>query len=118
MKVLVVDDSRAMRSLVRKALQETGVEGLEVDEAENGSDALFLLSSVAPDVILSDWSMPEMNGIDLLRELRERGSGVKFGFVTPDEPTLQMREMAFRTGAQFLIGTPVSALQLRSLLEQ
>jgi two-component system chemotaxis response regulator CheY len=117
MKVLLVDDSKAMRVMVRKTLHQTGVSGMVVNEAENGSDALSKLADVNPDVILSDWSMPEMNGVELLRELRSRGSGVKFGFVT-DVASDQMREMAFRTGAQFVIAKPISPERLRSLLER
>lgn len=117
MKVLLVDDSRAMRIMVKKTLQQTGVSNLLVDEAENGSDALAKLAEVEPDVILSDWSMPEMNGVELLRELRSRGSGVKFGFVMPEAPSPHVREMAYRTGAQFVIARPLDVGVLRELLE-
>jgi CheY-like chemotaxis protein len=77
MKVLLVDDNKAMRVMVRRALLQTGLQGLHVEEAENGSDALEKLALQLPDLILSDWSMPEMTGIELLRELRARGCAVK-----------------------------------------
>ena len=116
MKVLLVDDNRAMRVMVRRALVQTGLSDLKVVEAENGSDALAKLSDVVPDVILSDWSMPEMGGVDLLRELRSRGSAVKFGFVTPEPPSSQMRETAFQAGAQFMIARPFSVQSFRDVL--
>jgi two-component system, chemotaxis family, chemotaxis protein CheY len=75
------------------------------------------LSDVVPDVILSDWSMPEMSGVDLLRELRSRGSAVKFGFVTPEVPSPQMRETAFQAGAQFMIAKPFSVQSFRDVLQ-
>jgi two-component system chemotaxis response regulator CheY len=116
MNVLLVDDNKAMRLMVRRTLLETGL-NLRVEEAENGSDALAKLSTVAPDIILSDWNMPEMGGVDLLRELRSRGCTVAFGFVTPQAPTAQMRERAIEAGAQFMIAKPFGAQRLRDLLE-
>lgn len=116
MNVLLVDDSKAMRALVRRALLESGVAGLHVEEAENGSDALAKLALQQPDLILSDWSMPEMTGIELLRELRARGCGVKFGFVTCEMASEQMRETAFQAGAQFMLAKPFSAQHFRQLL--
>jgi len=117
MKVLLVDDNKAMRLMVRRALIQTGLSDLRFDEAENGSDALAKLSDVVPDVILSDWSMPEMSGVDLLRELRSRGSAVKFGFVIPEPPSAQMRETAFEAGAQFMLTRPFSIQRFRDALQ-
>jgi two-component system chemotaxis response regulator CheY len=116
MNVLLVDDNKAMRLMLRRTLLETGL-NLRVEEAENGSDALAKLAAAAPDVILSDWNMPEMGGVDLLRELRSRGCSVAFGFVTPQAPTPQMRERAIEAGAQFMIAKPFGAPRLRELLE-
>lgn len=117
MNVLLVDDNKAMRLLIRRTLLETGVVDLEVHEAENGSDALAQLATATPDLILSDWNMPEMGGVDLLRELRARGSNVPFGFVTSEPPTPQMRERASEAGAQFMLAKPLSVPPLRHVLE-
>ena len=118
MNVLVVDDKKSMRQMVLRALLQTGLTDLHVDEAENGSDALAKLASVEPDLILSDWSMPEMNGVELLRELRARGCTVKFGFVTSEAASTAMREKAFEAGAQFMLGQPVSPQRIRYLLHR
>ena len=68
MRALVVDDSRAMRSIIRRHFDELGI---HVDEAGSGAEALFALNHIqTPDVILLDWNMPEMNGLDCLRRLR------------------------------------------------
>jgi two-component system, chemotaxis family, chemotaxis protein CheY len=115
MNVLLVDDNKAMRLMVRRTLLETGMTNLQVEEAENGSDALAKLNEVAPDIILSDWNMPEMGGVDLLRELRSRGCDIPFGFVTP-EVTPQMRERAIEAGAQFLIAKPFNIERFRDVL--
>lgn len=116
MNILLVDDSKAMRALVRRALQETGMCDLRVEEVCNGSDALARLAQGLPDLILSDWSMPEMTGIELLRELRARGCGVRFGFVTCAAASAQMRETAFQAGAHFMLAKPLSIPHFRELL--
>ncbi|WP_428564230.1 MAG: response regulator [Solidesulfovibrio sp. DCME] len=67
MKVLVVDDSKVMRGIIRKMLAQ---DGAEVFEAADGRQALELLSAHAVDCIISDWNMPRMKGIDLLRCVR------------------------------------------------
>jgi two-component system chemotaxis response regulator CheY len=116
LKVLVVDDSKAMRQMVLRTLHQTGLDGLSVEQAENGSDALAKLADSEPDLILSDWNMPEMSGVELLRELRARGSAVKFGFVTAQAASLEMREKAQEVGAQFVLERPFSAQHLRHLM--
>jgi two-component system chemotaxis response regulator CheY len=114
--VLVVDDNKATRRMVLEVLRQTSLPGLRVEQAENGSDALAMLAEADPDLILSDWNMPEMNGVELLRELRCRGSAVKFGFVTSEAASGAMREKALEAGAQFMLERPFSAQHLRQLL--
>ncbi|GGQ49457.1 response regulator [Couchioplanes azureus] len=69
MLVLVVDDSCAMRRVIRRILTPAGC---EVVEAPDGSAALRMLAAMPqpPDVILSDWDMPHLNGVDLLTAVR------------------------------------------------
>jgi two-component system chemotaxis response regulator CheY len=105
MKILIVDDSKAMRSIVRRALRKAGYGDAECEEAENGKLGLDAVGNFSPDLVLCDWNMPEMNGIDMLRALRGGGSGVKFGFVT-SEGTDEMRKTAREAGAEFLIAKP------------
>lgn len=70
MRALVVDDSRATRTICRKALQE---EGFEVLEAGDGRQALDALRASGPlDLALVDWNMPVMTGYELICELRTR----------------------------------------------
>jgi two-component system chemotaxis response regulator CheY len=114
--VLLVDDSKAMRDMVRRTLLRTGFSHLHVREAENGSEALAQLANGEPDIILSDWRMPEMNGVELLRELRARGSAVKFGFITSEAATEPMREKAFEAGAQFILERPFSVQRFCDIL--
>lgn len=69
MKALVVDDSRAMRSILAKYLRELG---FEVHEAASGIEALVEIRKIRGlSLVLVDWNMPEMDGCDFLRRVRE-----------------------------------------------
>ncbi len=105
MKILIVDDSTAMRRIVRRTLEKAGFTGHEVIEAENGALALARVESDQPDLILADWNMPELSGIGMLRALRERGIATPFGFVT-SEGTEAMREEAAAASACFFLTKP------------
>ena len=116
MKILVVDDSRAMRMIVKRAL--TGIDRYQaatVLEASDGKEALDVVLAEQPDVVLSDWNMPEVTGIQLLASLRERGVGVTFGFVT-SESTPEMHDQALAGGAAFLVSKPFTAETLERAL--
>ncbi|MDD2913986.1 MAG: chemotaxis response regulator CheY [Gallionella sp.] len=67
-KFLVVDDFSTMRRIVRNLLKELGF--TNVQEAEDGIDALTKLRADTFDFVVSDWNMPNMTGIDLLRSIR------------------------------------------------
>ena len=105
MKILIADDSRVMRQIVIRTLRQAGHGGHDIVEAENGRQALEMVRTEAPDLVLSDWNMPEMNGIDALTTLRGSGSNVPFGFVT-SEGSDEMRQRAASAGAAFLIAKP------------
>lgn len=68
MKALIVDDSSTMRRIIKKALQEMGMDSVE---AGDGNEALASLRS-APDIdfVLLDWNMPNMNGFDTLKAIK------------------------------------------------
>jgi two-component system chemotaxis response regulator CheY len=68
MKFLVVDDFSTMRRIVRNLLKELGY--VHIDEAEDGVVALAKLKSGSIDFVVSDWNMPNMSGIELLRAIR------------------------------------------------
>ena len=115
MKIVVADDSRAMRMIVVRTLRQAGFGGHEVLEAENGREALELVGEHRPDLILSDWNMPEMTGIQFLAALRARGDSTPFCFVT-SEGSDEMREQAAAAGALGLIAKPFTADAFSDLL--
>ncbi len=71
---LVVDDSRVIRKVARRILEDMS---FNVDEAEDGSVALTSCQQSMPDAILLDWNMPVLSGIDFLRQLRVTPGGDK-----------------------------------------
>jgi two-component system chemotaxis response regulator CheY len=109
MKILVADDSRAMRMIVVRTLRQAGFAGHDIIEAVDGKEALTIATKDGGvDLILSDWNMPEMTGIEFLRALRSTGAGVPFCFVT-SEGSEEMREQAKAAGAVGLIAKPFTA---------
>src|SRR5580765_2533876 len=84
MPILVVDDYPSMRRIVKNCLRQLGFEN--VTEAEDGKIALEKLNVEEFKFIISDYSMPEMDGVDLLRTLRahDRTKAVPFLMVTPE----------------------------------
>lgn len=115
MKVLLVDDSKAMRMIVARMLKQAGFSGLKIIEASDGSEALPVIAAEQPDVVLSDWNMPVMKGIDLLRNLRESGNEIRFGFVT-SETSQAIRDEAEAAGAAFVITKPFTAADFETAL--
>jgi len=103
-RVLIVDDSKPMRMILARALRQSGREA-DVVEASNGIDALATLNATSVDLVLSDWNMPEMDGLEFLREVRSYSSSVPFVFVTT-EWTPAQRELAQMTGATALLEKP------------
>jgi two-component system chemotaxis response regulator CheY len=108
MRILIADDSRAMRMIVIRTLRQAGYAGHEIIEAENGKEALETASRQSIDLILSDWNMPEMTGIEFLRALRASGAKTPFCFVT-SEGSEEMRELAQTSGALGVIAKPFTA---------
>lgn len=105
MRILVADDSKAMRMIVIRTLRQSGITIDDIREAEDGADALAAVPEFKPDLILSDWNMPNMTGIEFLTALRGQGDDTLFGFVT-SESNPDMKERALAAGAAFLLTKP------------
>jgi two-component system chemotaxis response regulator CheY len=116
-KILIADDSKAMRMIVIRTMRQAGLDGHDIIEAENGKEALELTQKNAPDLILSDWNMPEMTGIEFLKALRATGSQIPFCFVT-SEGSAEMRTAADAAGALGLIAKPFTPEAFADTLAQ
>lgn len=115
-RILIVDDSKAMRLIVRRTLRQAGFEGYEVEECVDGKEALEAIQKSQPTLVLSDWNMPVMSGYELLVALRERKNDVRLGFVTT-ESTPEMQQKAREAGALFLIAKPFTPEQFQAALK-
>lgn len=115
-KILIVDDSRAMRRLIRRSLRQAGFTNIEAEEAENGAAAIEKFKTFLPHLILSDWNMPEMNGIQLLSHLNKEYASVNLGFIT-SQVTQDMRVQAQEAGALFFLSKPFTVDKLKWTLE-
>ena len=105
MSIMIIEDSKPMRNLIKRTLKQAGFGDHEVMEAGDGAEGLELIKANSPDLVLCDWNMPKMNGMELLKTLKREGIDVKFGFVT-SEQSQEMRDDAKAEGALFLIGKP------------
>lgn len=108
MKILIADDSRVMRQIVVRTLRQAGFGDHDLIEAADGQEALDKAVAESPDLVISDWNMPHLTGIEVLRNLRAAGNSVKFGFVT-SECTPEMKAAAEGAGAAFFIVKPFTA---------
>lgn len=70
MRVLIVDDSRSMRMILKKMMTELGY--TDIVEAEHGEDALARLGEAVPELALVDWNMPVMGGHELIQAIRDK----------------------------------------------
>ena len=115
MDILLVDDSKTMRMIVQRAIRQAGYRSLNVAEAENGVQALEKLHGEKPMLILSDWNMPEMSGIDFLKQVRAANIETPFGFIT-SENSKSIKDLAMGSGASFLICKPFSPEDVQEVL--
>ena len=113
---LVVDDSKVVRMVARKILEELE---FEVSEAADGQQALEACQASMPDLILLDWNMPVMNGIEFLRALRagDGGDAPKVVFCTTENDLTHIRE-AISAGANEYIMKPFDSDIIQSKLSQ
>jgi two-component system chemotaxis response regulator CheY len=116
-KALIVDDSKTIRMILGRIMRELGY---ETCEAVNGKDALKVIESekAAVDLVLADWNMPEMNGLDLVKQLRQNPdfTSLKVIMVTT-ETEVDHIVSALEAGANEYVMKPFTKDILREKLE-
>jgi len=117
MRFLVVDDFSTMRRIVRNLLKELGF--TNVDEAEDGQVALHKLKTQHFDFIVSDWNMPNMTGIELLKAVRADAQikGIPFIMITAEAKRENIIEAAM-AGASGYIVKPFTAATLEEKMNK
>jgi two-component system chemotaxis response regulator CheY len=118
-RVLIVDDSPAMRSFIRRVMQVSGFEFDQCLEAGNGEEALNVLESEWVDVILTDINMPQMNGEQFVRHLEEDDCmrSIPVLVVSTDGTEKRIHQM-LSLGAKGYVTKPFTPETLREELER
>jgi len=116
LRCLVIDDSRVIRKVARKIFEDLG---FECDEAGDGAAALKRCREAMPNVILLDWNMPVMNGLDFLKSLRKEPGGErpKVVFCTTENDMAHITE-ALRYGADEYVMKPFDSDIIASKLAE
>jgi two-component system chemotaxis response regulator CheY len=117
MRAMVVDDSRAMRSLLRNLLKSTGLD--VVAEAGNGIEALAALKAAGTvDVALVDWNMPEMNGFEFIQAVRADDTWMAMRIImVTTESEIEKMTKALEAGANEYIMKPFTKDAIRDKLQ-
>lgn len=118
MKVLVVDDSQIMRRVLSGVLQQIPGQDIMVIEATNGQEAVNLLSSNGNvDLVLMDWNMPTMSGIDALKSIRASKNDVPVVMVTSQSEKDRVIE-AIKLGANDYLAKPFKPKDVQGKIEK
>ncbi len=116
-KILVVDDFATMRKIVKNVLQQLGYSNIE--EAENGEEALKKLRSDSFDFVVSDWNMPVKDGLEMLKEIRADAKlkSTPVLMVTAEAEKSKVIE-AIKAGVNNYIVKPFTAETMKQKIEQ
>jgi two-component system chemotaxis response regulator CheY len=117
MKILIVDDFSTMRRIIKNLLRDLGF--TNTDEADDGSTALPMLQSGKYDFLVTDWNMPGMTGIDLLKAVRNDSNLVNLPvlMVTAESKREQIIEAA-QAGVNGYVVKPFTAATLQEKIDK
>ena len=114
MKILVVDDSLTMRRIIKNSLSKIGYN--DVVEAGNGVEGLEEFDKGGVNLILTDWNMPEMDGMTFVTKIREKDSNVPILMITTNAAKEDVLE-AFKAGVSDYIVKPFTPDVLKEKIE-
>lgn len=115
MKILLVDDSRTIRNIQKNTLKTLGL--TDVTEAADGLEALSCLANQRPDLMLVDWNMPNMDGITLIKKVRETDKSLPIIMVTTEAEKSRVLE-AVKAGVNNYVVKPFTAETLSEKIQQ
>ena len=114
-KVLVADDSGVMRKIIVRALNSCGVD--DIVEAIDGTEAIELFGGDGFDLVLTDWNMPNKNGLELIQEIRATGSDVPIIMITTEAEKKAVLQ-AIQAGVSDYLTKPFEASDLSAKIEK
>lgn len=115
MKILIVDDSLVMRRLMSKELSEAGMTDIEF--ANDGAEGVKAVAEKDYDLVLMDWNMPNMLGIDAVKNIRASGNKVPIIMVTTEAEKSRVIE-AIKSGANNYVIKPFKAKMLVQKIQE
>ncbi|MCC6511913.1 MAG: response regulator [Pirellulaceae bacterium] len=115
MKVLVADDSGVMRKIIIRSLQTVGI--TDVVEAADGAEGWEAMQAELIDLVLTDWNMPNVSGLEFLKKIRESGSEVPVIMVTTEAEKAKVVE-AIQAGVTDYLCKPFDSDELREKLDK
>lgn len=116
MQILIVDDQQTMRDLLRKCLQELGI--MKITATKSGEDALETIGKESFDLVISDWNMDGMSGLDLLKKIRSNPVVKSLPFIMATGAQDKKQVLAAKeAGANNYIVKPFSAAELKKRIE-
>jgi len=114
MTIVIADDSVLLRDRIKDLLKDYRNVTI-IGEAENGLEALKLIMEKAPDLAILDIRMPQMNGIEVLKKIREMGLNSKVCMLT-NYPYKQYRERCFAEGANYFFDKNLAIEELKEVI--
>jgi len=115
MRVLLVDDSGTMRTIQKRCLQKLNI--LDVVEAEDGRQALERFANGTYDLVMTDWNMPNMDGLQLVKEIRIRDQSVPVIMITTEAERARVI-LAIQAGVNDYLMKPFTQDALKDKLEK
>lgn len=109
--ILIVDDSSTMRKIISRSLRQAGLAVDEIFEAGDGIEGLSVLGSKSVDLVLSDINMPNMDGLEFIKQVRANGKTVPIVMITTEGGEDILKE-AIASGASDSIKKPFTPDQL------
>ncbi len=115
MNIMLVDDSRTIRNIQKRTLEQLG--HTDIIEAEDGVQAFAKFNEKAPDLMLIDWNMPNMNGLELVQKIRETNKTIALIMCTTEGEKSRILD-AIKAGVNNYICKPFTAESLGEKITQ
>ncbi|PIC69965.1 MULTISPECIES: response regulator [unclassified Sporosarcina] len=115
MRYFIVDDDKASRVMLKNILTEA--EGMVIGEADSGVKAIPQILSLAPDVVLIDLLMPELDGIETIQQLKTEGYSGQF-IMLSQVVNKEMVGEAYQVGVEFFIHKPINQIEVQSIVRR
>ncbi len=115
-KILVVDDDSGVRRMISNIIEEEGI-GHVIGEAEDGSEAIDLVLDLQPDLVMIDLLMPELDGIETIKKLRNSAYKGSFILISKITDKMMVRE-AYQAGVEFYIHKPINKEEVSHVIRK